>query len=157
MQVTEVTPVPPSDPPRRTAAASSPWPAGSQLAAWLQQDPADFQIEMYERLLARLPEWVEVLEALAELYRRRQRHRDGLAIDLKLTLLRPRDPRAHYNLACRYALLRQPEQALRVLRKAIELGYRDFRFMEQDEDLRPLRQDPRFRKLLEEFRKRPRT
>ena len=63
----------------------------------------------------------------------------------------PTPPR-HYNLACRYALLKQPDLAFGSLRKAIELGYRDFRFMEEDRDLDSIRKDPRFRALVKEYR-----
>ena len=34
--------------------------------------------------------------------------------------LRPNDPLAHYNLACSYALLKRTEQALKILRRAVE-------------------------------------
>lgn len=67
--------------------------------------------------------------------------------------LRPEDATVRYNLACRYALLKQPDLALVTLRKAIELGYSDFRYMEEDRDLESIRKDPRFRKLLREYRK----
>ena len=37
------------------------------------------------------------------------------------------------------------------LRRAVELGYRDFTFMKQDRDLDPIRKDPRFRALVREY------
>ena len=61
------------------------------------------------------------------------------------------DADAHYNLACRYASLKQPDLALRTLRTAVELGYRDFRAMVQDRQLDSVRKDPRFRALLREY------
>ena len=33
-------------------------------------------------------------------------------------------------------------------RKAVELGYRDFRYMQEDHDLDSIRKDPRYRQLL---------
>ena len=77
-----------------------------------------------------------------------------LQIDKRLVQLRPSDPLAHYNLACSYALLKRPEQALKTLRRAVELGYRDFRYMREDRDLDTVRKDPRFRQLLREFESR---
>ena len=74
-------------------------------------------------------------------------------MDKQLVAARPADPTAHYNLACRYALLQQPDLAFGSLRKAIELGYRDFRFMEEDRDLDSIRKDPRFRALVKEYRR----
>ena len=79
------------------------------------------------------------------------RYADGLAVDKRLVHLRPDDPLAHYNLACSYALLKKNDLALKTLRYAIELGYRDFRYMREDRDLDSIRHDPRFRQLLREF------
>src|SRR5260370_22082641 len=79
------------------------------------------------------------------------RYGDGLVIDKRLVQLRPRDPLAHYNLACSFALLKRHEHALRTLRKAVELGYRDFRYMREDHDLDSVRHDPRFRQLIREY------
>jgi len=35
--------------------------------------------------------------------------------------------------------------------QSIELGYRDFRYMEEDRDLDSIRKDPRFRQLLRDY------
>jgi tetratricopeptide (TPR) repeat protein len=82
------------------------------------------------------------------------RHAEGLQIDKKLVQLRPNDPNVHYNLACSYAIMKQPELALKTLRRAVELGYRDFRYMREDRDLATIRHDPRFKQLLREFESR---
>ncbi|HEX4589477.1 MAG TPA: hypothetical protein VH120_06085, partial [Gemmataceae bacterium] len=82
------------------------------------------------------------------------RYADGLEIDKKLIQLRPTDALAHYNLACSYALLKKPDLALKTLRRAVELGYRDFRYMREDRDLETVRHDPRFRQLLREYESR---
>jgi hypothetical protein len=60
---------------------------------------------------------------------------------------------AHYNLACSYALLKKVDPAIKALRKAIELGYCDFRYLREDHDLDAIRHDPRFRQLLRECEK----
>ncbi|MFM7112108.1 MAG: tetratricopeptide repeat protein, partial [Planctomycetota bacterium] len=60
-------------------------------------------------------------------------------------------PLSHYNLACSYALLDRCDQAIECLRKALEIGYRDFRYIREDHDLNNLRRDPRFETLLLEF------
>ena len=94
---------------------------------------------------------VDVLRAQACNLTMKGRLQDGLVVDEKLVAVRPTDPTAHYNLACRYALLKQRDKAIHTLRKAVELGYRDFEFMQEDHDLDSIRKDPRFRKLLREF------
>ena len=53
--------------------------------------------------------------------------------------------------ACSYALLKRPELSIKTLRRAIELGYRDFRYIREDHDLDIIRKDPRYRQLLREF------
>ena len=50
--------------------------------------------------------------------------------------------------------MKQLDLALKTLRQAVELGYRDFRYMKQDRDLEALRRDPRFKQLLREYENR---
>src|ERR671933_591009 len=83
-----------------------------------------------------------------------EQHQLDFEIDKRLVQLRPNDPLAHYNLACSYALLKRPDLALKTLRRAVELGYRDFRYMREDRDLESIRHDPRFRQLLREYESR---
>jgi tetratricopeptide (TPR) repeat protein len=128
------------------------FPAGSVIAFLADRSQLDFEIEFYSKLLKTVPTFAEVLRVQACNLTTKGRLQDGLAIDKQLVSIRPDDPTAHYNLACRYALLKQAEQALGSLRKAVELGYRDFGFMEEDHDLDSIRKDPRFRALVREYR-----
>jgi hypothetical protein len=133
--------------------ADDPFPPGSVLAFLADRNQVDFELDFFSRILNTSPEFPEVLRAQASNMTVKGRLQDGLAVDKKLVSLRPGDPTAHYNLACRYALLKQPDLALVTLRKAVELGYRDFRYMEEDHDLDSIRKDPRFRQLLREYRR----
>lgn len=127
-------------------------PQASALLALLAERPqVDFELEFFDALLARLPDHADALRAQASNLSAKGLIREGLKVDQKLVQLRPEDPTAHYNLACRYALLRQPDLAITTLRRAVELGYRDFRYMVADRDLDSIRRDPRFRDLLREF------
>jgi tetratricopeptide (TPR) repeat protein len=130
------------------------FPPGSVLAFLADRSQLDFEIEFFSKVLAAAPGFAEVLLVQAGNLTTKGRLQDGLAVDKQLVAVRPTDPTAHYNLACRYALLQQPDLALVSLRKAIELGYRDFRFMDQDHDLDSIRKDPRFRQLVKEYRSR---
>jgi len=58
-----------------------------------------------------------------------------------------------YNLACYHALTGQKADALRLLRRAVDLGDVDS-YMGRDPDLQPLRGDPRFESLLQEVQAR---
>lgn len=107
-----------------------------------------FQIEFCEKLIEKNPNFVEALITLGELYTREGLYEKGLQIDLRLVQLRPNDPIFFYNLACSYSLLRKNTEALEALEKCIRLGYEDFQFLEEDADLKELRQDPRYNALI---------
>src|SRR3989338_8067276 len=109
----------------------------------------DFEIEFYEKLVAAYPDFVDALIPLGNAYTRRGLHDQGLRVDLRLTPLRATDPRAWYNLACSYALLKRLDGSLASLRRAVELGYNDFAYLQQDPDLAVLRQSPQYRPFLE--------
>ena len=130
-------------------------PSGeSALVRPPDQSQIDFAIEFFARILERFPDYVDVLRVQGNNLTRKGRFAEGLQIDKRLVQLRPNDPLAHYNLACSYALLKRTEHALKTLRKAVELGYRDFRYLKEDRDLDAIRHDPRFRQLLREYENR---
>ena len=116
-----------------------------------QQSQLDFELEFFEGVLQRNPDFVDVLRIHGNNLTLKGRYADGLKVDSRLVGLRPKDALAHYNLACSYSLLRKIDAGLRALRKAVELGYRDFRYMREDRDLDAIRHDPRFRQLLNEY------
>jgi tetratricopeptide (TPR) repeat protein len=115
------------------------------------QSQLDFELGFFAGVLERSPDYVDVLRILGNLLTLKGRFAEGLRIDQRLVRLRPNDALAFYNLACTYALLNRADQSLRALRRCVELGYRDFRFMREDHDLDSVRHDPRFRQLLREY------
>lgn len=128
-------------------------PSGKPPARPPEQSQLDFELTFFGGVLERTPDYVDVLRIFGNLLTLKGRYAEGLRIDQRLVRLRPDDALAHYNLACSYALLNRAEQSLRTLRRAVELGYRDFRFMREDHDLDSIRHDPRFRQLLREYEK----
>jgi tetratricopeptide (TPR) repeat protein len=119
-----------------------------------QQSQLDFELDFFEVVLQRNPDFVDVLRVHGNNLTLKGRYVEGLKIDRRLVDLRPHDALAHYNLACSFSLLKKIDQAVRALRKAVELGYRDFRYMREDPDLAAVRKDGRFRQLMREFDKR---
>ena len=111
----------------------------------------DFELDFFARILERHPDYVDVLRVQGNNLTLKGRFSEGLQIDKRLVNLRPNDSLAHYNLACSFCLLKKLDLALKTLRRAVELGYRDFRYMKEDRDLDGIRHDPRFRQLLREF------
>ena len=123
----------------------------SPLRTTQRQSQLDFELEFFEAILRRHPDFIDVLRVHGNNLTLKGRFADGLKIDRRLVELRPQDPLAHYNLACSYSLLKKIDLALKALRQAIEFGYRDFRYMREDRDLDAVKSDPRFRQLLREF------
>ena len=137
--------------PKRPAPTANPFPPGSVLGILAERTQLDFELEFFGKILAVVPDFADALRAQACNLTMKGRLQDGLVVDEKLVTVRPTDPTAHYNLACRYALLKQRDKAIVALRRAVELGYRDFDFMKEDHDLDSIRKDPRFRKLMKEY------
>ena len=117
------------------------------MAKTTKPDP-QFEIEFYEAILRRSPDYTEVIGLLGALYTRVGRITDGLKMDRKLVRLEPDNPTAHYNLACSLALCKKRPAAIQSLRKAVSLGYDDVDWMLQDPDLEILKTDPEFLNLL---------
>jgi tetratricopeptide (TPR) repeat protein len=133
---------------------SEPLSTGGAPTRLGDQNQLDFELDFFTAILKRYPDYVDVLRVLGNLLTLKGRYAEGLQVDRRLVQLRPTDALAHYNLACSYALLKRPDQALKTLRRAVELGYRDFRYMREDRDLDTIRHDPRFRQLLREYENR---
>lgn len=111
-----------------------------------------FDISFYESVLRRDPRYADVVEILGGLYTKTGRITDGLRMDRKLVRLRPDNATAHYNLACSLALVKRKADALRSLRRAIELGYDDHQWMGDDSDLVSLKGNKEFQQLLDFLR-----
>ena len=114
----------------------------------MKQDQAEFEITFFERLLKETPGFVDALGPLAELYTQKGLHKKALVLDRRLVRLKPEDPVVHYNLACSLALVGEKDGAFQALEQAVKLGYRDFRHMHKDSDLKSLHGDPRFQELI---------
>jgi tetratricopeptide (TPR) repeat protein len=112
----------------------------------------DIEISFMEGVVRRDPQFVEALQVLGDDYTRRGRFSDSLHVDERLASLRPDDPMTHYNLACSYSLNQQIAAAAAALTRAIDYGYRDFKFMSNDPHLANLRRHPLFKKTQAKIR-----
>lgn len=106
------------------------------------------ELSFLQKIADRLPEDVEILQALADLYTKTGNYEEGLVIDERLSHQRPNDDLVWYNLGCSYSLTNRPDEAFEALTKAVELGYSDYDWMKTDPDLNNLHADPRFESLL---------
>ncbi|MFH1038846.1 MAG: hypothetical protein V1789_09305 [PVC group bacterium] len=115
------------------------------------KEDLDFQIRFFEDLIRDDPDFIDALLPLADAYTRKGWFEKGLRLDEKLAGMLPRDASVFYNLSCSYALLDQEAKALVALRQALELGYDDLSWMEQDPDLAALRRSDAYRRLIDEY------
>jgi predicted Zn-dependent protease len=113
----------------------------------------EVKVEFLEGIVRRDAGYVEALQLLGDHYTQRGQFQDSLKIDERLSRLEPRDPLVFYNLACSYSLTGHVARAATALKRALSLGYRDFKWLARDPDLRILRKDPLYRNIEEKIRK----
>ncbi len=122
---------------------------GDAPVRWFGElDQNEFELDFYEQVLARHPNYVTVLRAVGELLARKGLYAKSLEIDRRIVTLVPKDCIARYNLACSLAMQGAPRQALEELGRAIEDGYDDFEHLEVDPDLDSLRGMPAYKALM---------
>jgi tetratricopeptide (TPR) repeat protein len=118
-----------------------------------EQRELDVKIGFMEGVVKRDPKYVEALQILGDDYTRRGKFDAGLRVDEQLSQLRPDDPVVQYNLACSYSLTGNFNQAAAALERAIDVGYRDFRWLGQDPDLADLREHTVYKTIRAKIRK----
>jgi tetratricopeptide (TPR) repeat protein len=120
-----------------------------------RQELRDLELEIHfiEGVVRRDPTYIQALQILGDDYTRRGRYVEGLVVDERLRELRPGDAVVHYNLACSYSLTSQIGLALEALETAINLGYRDFKSMDTDPDLKNLRQHAAYKRIRAKVRR----
>jgi Flp pilus assembly protein TadD len=113
-----------------------------------EQSQLDFELEFLGTLLDRDPDYVAALRVHAHNLAARGQFARALQMHRRLVRLQPDRPIPWYNLACSYAVLGMTEPAFAALQRAIDQGYRWLDHMARDADLKSLRRDPRFARLL---------
>lgn len=118
-----------------------------------EQRELDTKIQFMEGLVRRDPNYVDALQLLGDHYTARGRFTEGLHVDERLSQLQPQNPLVFYNLACSYSLTDEFDRAIFALDHAIELGYRDFKWLAKDPDLKKLRAQPGYEDIKEKIRR----
>jgi len=109
----------------------------------------DFEIQLSRALLRLDGKRVDALMMLGHSFTHKGLYKQVLVVDCKLVALRPDDPIIFYNLACSLSNLGELDESLDAIKKSLDLGYRDIPYMLADPDLENVRQDPRFKRLLD--------
>jgi len=113
----------------------------------------DVKIAFMEGIVRRDPHYVDALQILGDHYTQLGKYDHCLKVDKQLSRLEPANPLVFYNLACSYALNSEFFLAAAALEKALSLGYRDFKWLAKDPDLRCLRKHPLYRSIEDKIRK----
>jgi tetratricopeptide (TPR) repeat protein len=113
-----------------------------------EQSQLDFELEFLGRILERDPLFADALRVHANNLAAKGLYGRALLMDRRLVRLQPDRAIPWYNLACSYAVLGMTDPAIAALQRALELGYRFFSHLRRDPDLKSLRHDPRFIRLL---------
>ncbi len=113
-----------------------------------EQCQLEFELDFLGRVLERDPLYGDALKVHADNLAAKGYYNRALQADLQLVRLRPDRPIPWYNLACSYALLGMTERAFEALERSLRLGYRHIHHLRRDPDLKSLRRDPRFARLL---------
>jgi len=71
------------------------------------------------------------------------------AVSRKAIDVFPQDATWHYNLACALSYRSDKTESLNMLERAIDLGFRNSKMIEEDRDLKNLSKEPRFKELLQ--------
>lgn len=108
----------------------------------------EFEIRLSRAVLSVHRKHAGALIALGTALTAVGRHQEALEADLKTVAVLKDDATAWYNLACSFSNLSRLDEAIESLRKAVDLGYRDFPYLLKDPDLENVRRDPRFREIL---------
>ncbi len=116
-----------------------------------EQNQRDFELEFFGKILERDPYHADTLRVHANNLAARGQYARALQCDRRLVRLQPDRAIPWYNLACSYAMLGMIDPAFSALQRALELGYRHFDHLARDPDLKPLRRDPRFSRLIRRF------
>ena len=113
-----------------------------------KQHQLDFELDFFGRLLVRDPLYVDALKVHAQNLAAKGYANRALQADQQLVRLQPDRPIPSYNLACSFAVLGMIDHAFEALERSLRLGYDDWHHLRRDPDLKPLRRDPRFARLL---------
>lgn len=113
----------------------------------------DVKISFMEGIVRRDPKYVEALQILGDCYTQRGKFDHSLKVDKQLALLEPKNPLVYYNLACSYSLNANYDLAAAALERSLTLGYRDFKWLSRDPDLRLLRKHPAYRSIENKIRR----
>jgi Flp pilus assembly protein TadD len=104
---------------------------------------------MLELQLQLAPEDTRARMILAGEYAKLGRRAETIRELEKVSAAPVADPPTIYGMACAYVILGMKETAIETIERAVIAGYSDWDNLIRDRDLAPIRDEPRFRRLIE--------
>ena len=106
----------------------------------------------YRKVIETLQEQNTIGIAMAYAYQSLGEQEQSLATIAKCIEEAPDDAELYYSISGVYGRMGKTEQALDNLRIAFEKGYNSFSFIEQDDDLATLRDNPQYKALIQQYK-----
>ena len=108
------------------------------------------RVQVLEQHLRKVPEDARARTLVAIDYAELDREEDAMREANLAMVLRPNEATVLYNVACVFASLKRPDEAINALKKAWTAGFKDSVWVRQDPDLTILHGHPEFEKLYPE-------
>ena len=103
----------------------------------------------YNRALELSPDRPDTFDNRGVTYTNMGKYKEAFADFNRALELRPDNPNTLYNLACFFSLQGKTDEAFSYLQKAIDKDKKYLKMVKTDEDFNTIREDPRFKKLIE--------
>ena len=124
---------------------------GDRGNAWYFKREYDKAIKDYDEEIKLDPKQLSVFFNRGLAWRYKLEYDKAIENYDEVIRLDPKYVNAHYQKACAYALKGRTIQSIDSLRKAFEVGYRDFQKLERDSDLSSIRNDARYKAVLKMY------
>lgn len=105
----------------------------------------------YKKAIEIKPDFTDAYLNFGILYHVMADYKNAEAQYQKLLELNPKHKWGHYNMICLMALQDEPEEAFNWMEKTLELGFSDHQLLNEETDLKNIKDLPRFKVLMEKY------
>ena len=106
-------------------------------------------MQQYKKALRLNKKFVPAINNLALVTAANQEYYKALTIFLDVLNYHPDDAETHYNIACMYSRLKQVDESIEWLKRAIDKGYSNWESIKKDADLDNIRDAKAYKELIE--------
>lgn len=111
-------------------------------------------IKYYKQIMEKSPDFLLAPFNLGLVYAKQENYKDAIKVtEEALKESKDKNDKVYYNLACFYSLNKDESEAIKSFEEAVKLGFRDFEKIESDKDLDNIRNNKKFIKIVEKYKK----